>query len=93
MKAQVAEGHLLATVYARTLRRAAELLGSEEELALRLNVTPSHLALWIKDVAATPADVFLRAVDIIAELEGPTYTPKGEDPFAAPTPSRAPRTA
>jgi hypothetical protein len=88
MKAQVAERHLLATVYARTLRRAADLLGSEEKLALRLNVTPSHLALWIKDVAATPADVFLRAVDIITEHECPTNMPSEESP-AAPPPPRA----
>ena len=59
----------MATVHARTLRRAAELLGSEEALALRLNVTLGHLAWWMKDVARTPADVFLRAVDIITEHE------------------------
>jgi hypothetical protein len=92
MKAQVAEGHLLATVHARTLRRAADLLGSEEKLALRLKVTPSHLSLWMKDVAPTPADVFLRAVDIIAEHEGRTNTPS-EKPSAAPTAPRAPHTA
>jgi hypothetical protein len=69
MKAQVAERDLLATVHATALRRAAQLLGSELKLALRLNVTPSHLALWMKDVAPIPADVFLNAVDIIAEQE------------------------
>jgi DNA-binding transcriptional regulator YdaS (Cro superfamily) len=57
------------TVYSRTLQRAAELVGGEEALALRLKVTPSHLALWIRDLASPPGDVFLRAADIVSEHE------------------------
>jgi hypothetical protein len=59
----------MATVYSRTLQRAAELVGGEEELALRLNVPPIHLAIWIRDFGAPPADVFLMAADIVSEHE------------------------
>jgi DNA-binding transcriptional regulator YdaS (Cro superfamily) len=48
-----------------TLRRAADIVGGEEALALHLGVTPSHLALWLKSIADTPDTVFLRAVDIV----------------------------
>jgi hypothetical protein len=56
-------------LYLRTLRRAAELIGDDEELALRLKVTPSHLALWIQGVEKAPTYIFLRAVDLVAERE------------------------
>jgi DNA-binding transcriptional regulator YdaS (Cro superfamily) len=51
------------------LRRAAEIVGGEQRLALRLGVTPSHLALWISSAANTPDAVFLLAVDIVLEYE------------------------
>jgi DNA-binding transcriptional regulator YdaS (Cro superfamily) len=50
---------------ARTLRRAADIVGGEEALALRLGVIPSHLALWLKSIADVPDAVFLRAVDMV----------------------------
>jgi transcriptional regulator with XRE-family HTH domain len=55
------------TVYIRTLKRAAEITGGEEELARRLKVTPSHLVLWIRGVVPPSGDVFLRAADIVNE--------------------------
>ena len=55
------------TVYIRTLKRAAELIGSEEALARHLNVVPSHVELWIRGVVSPPGDVFLRAADIVSE--------------------------
>ena len=57
----------MATVHARTLRRAAEICGGEQQLAAWLRVTPSHLTRWIKGIAATPPDVFFRAVDLIVD--------------------------
>lgn len=54
-------------VHARTLKRAAEIAGGEQLLALRLRVTPSHLALWLAGIEAPPVDIFLRAVDIVTE--------------------------
>jgi DNA-binding transcriptional regulator YiaG len=58
-------------LYLRTLRRAAELIGDQEALARRLNVTPSHLALWIQGVEKPPTYVFLRAVDLVSERQFP----------------------
>ena len=34
-------------VYLRTLQRAVQICGGEQALALRIRVTPSHLALWL----------------------------------------------
>jgi DNA-binding transcriptional regulator YdaS (Cro superfamily) len=62
----------LAGVHVRTLRRAAALVGGEQELALRLKVTPSHLVLWMAGAAVPPADVFLRAVDIVMDHVQPS---------------------
>jgi DNA-binding transcriptional regulator YdaS (Cro superfamily) len=62
----------LAQVHVRTLRRAAALVGGEDELALRIKVTPSHLVLWLAGVEVPPADVFLRAVDIVMDHVQPS---------------------
>jgi DNA-binding transcriptional regulator YdaS (Cro superfamily) len=67
----------LAEVHVRTLRRAAELVGGEQALALRLQVTPSHLALWLAGVEVPPADVFLRAVDIVMDHVQPSSPVRG----------------
>lgn len=56
-------------LYAETLRRAAGLVGGEQALALRLKVTPSHLALWMNGASLPPSDIFLKAADIVAEHE------------------------
>ena len=57
------------TVYARTLRRAAELLGGEGALAARLGVTKDELDLWLRNFVRPPNDVFLKAADIVGEHE------------------------
>ena len=59
----------VAEVHVATLRRAAEIAGGEQQLAVVLKVTPSHLALWLRGVTEPPGDVFLRAVDLISEHE------------------------
>ena len=56
-------------VHVRTLKRAAEIAGGEQPLALCLKVTPSHLALWLAGIETPPVDVFLRAVDIVTDHE------------------------
>lgn len=56
-------------VRAKTLQRAAEILGGELSLAFRLRVTPSHLALWISGVEAPRDGAFLGAVDIVLEQD------------------------
>jgi DNA-binding transcriptional regulator YdaS (Cro superfamily) len=55
------------TVYARTLRRAADLVGGELELAARLDVAPRDLTLWFSGSVQPPMHVFLKAVDIVVD--------------------------
>jgi hypothetical protein len=54
------------TLYARAMRRAAEILG-EPELAARLDVTEGKLRFWIQGAAEPPGDVFLKVADILGE--------------------------
>lgn len=58
------------TVHARTLKRAAQIVGGLEQLAYRLEVTPSRLALWVAATEPTPPNVFLKAVDLIQDHGG-----------------------
>jgi hypothetical protein len=57
----------VADVRLETLRRAAQIVGGEQQLAIQLRVTPSHLALWLRGVEPTPSHVFLRAVDVVSD--------------------------
>jgi hypothetical protein len=63
-------------VHIRTLIRAAQIVGGPEALALRLNVTPSHLALWMSGAEPCPPNIFLRAVDLV--LERANQPPRGQ---------------
>jgi hypothetical protein len=63
------------TLYARTLKRAAEIAGGTEALAVRLKIVPSHLTLWILGAEPTPPEIFLKAVDLISEYDGPKNQP------------------
>lgn len=54
-------------VRVRTLRRAAEIMGGEQPLAVHLRVTPSHLALWLEGKEVPPDHIFLKAVDLVTE--------------------------
>ena len=56
-------------VYIRTLARAAEIGGGQQELAFRLKVTPSHLSLWMGGLEPCPGQVFLMAVDLVLERD------------------------
>ncbi len=60
-------GDTVSSVHAKTLQRAAEIVGGEQQLALRLKVTPSHLALWIQGIEQPPGDIFLQAVDLVVD--------------------------
>jgi DNA-binding transcriptional regulator YdaS (Cro superfamily) len=54
-------------VYARTLTRAAEIVGGQRKLAFRLKVAPSRLTLWIAGLEQAPAHIFLQAVDVVLD--------------------------
>ena len=56
-------------LYLRTLERAVQIAGGEQALALRLKVTPSHLALWLKGFEEPTTEAFLRAADVVSEHE------------------------
>ncbi len=53
------------TVYARTLHRACEILGSLDALSRHLDVPAPALARWISGAEPPPLDVFLAAVDVV----------------------------
>ena len=53
------------SVRARTLSKAADIVGGPEALRRRLNVSALLLGLWLAGAETPPTDVFLKAVDII----------------------------
>jgi len=64
----------------RTLMRAAQLVGGPQALALKLKVTPSHLALWMSGAEPCPPNVFLHAVDLVLERGAPVARKPGPPP-------------
>lgn len=52
-------------IYARTLRRAAEIVGGVNELAARWNVPRDDLVHWMQGTKRAPTRIFLQAVDIV----------------------------
>jgi hypothetical protein len=74
----------VAELYVKTLQRAAEIVGGEQELALRLKVTPSHLALWLRGVEKPPGAIFLRAVDLVMEYEMARLAARSQDADGPP---------
>ena len=54
------------TAHTRTLRRAVEVVGSPEELAETLGVSPESLAAWLAGDQALPNEIYLRALDVVS---------------------------
>lgn len=54
-----------ASIYRRTLQKAADLMGGREELARELEVRGDDLAAWLAGKAPVPRAVFLTAVDLV----------------------------
>jgi hypothetical protein len=71
----------VSTVYARTLRRAADYAGGVEGLARQLKVKAVHLIAWIEGVETPPMEIFLKAVDIVTErfIPSPLNSPPSRD--------------
>ena len=61
------------TVYARTLKRAAEIVGGDTSLAVWLRVTPSHLSLWLSGTEDPPVEINLP----LAAADGKPRDPAG----------------
>ena len=62
-------------LYARTLKRAAQVAGGTEQLATLLKVPRSYVSLWIAGGESAPAEIFLKAVDLISESDGSKPSP------------------
>jgi len=56
------------TATIRTLRRALATIGSEERLAAALNCSPLDLMRWLTGEKPAPSDVFIAALDIVANM-------------------------
>ena len=54
-----------ASVHARTLHRACEVLGGVAPTCRHLDVTPASLERWIGGVEQPPMPVFLKAVEVV----------------------------
>lgn len=54
------------TVYRRTLARAIEIAGSQENLARFLACTPNEIAKWTSGESNPPMPIFLAMVDVVA---------------------------
>ena len=55
------------SVYQQTMRRAAEIVGSDEVLAQRLGAAREDLLRWLSGEERPPMESFLRAVDIVVK--------------------------
>ena len=76
------------TVYARTLRRAAEIKGGEDPLAKHLGVSPNQLSIWINDLVTPPSGIFVVAADIVGQHElSELRKLKGQSESAPPAPT------
>ena len=64
------------TVYARTLKRAADIVGGESALASRLSLGPEIVAQWVRGEGVPPTKVFLQAVDIVTAHDTMIIEPK-----------------
>jgi len=55
------------SVRSRTLAKAAQIVGGQDVLRRRLNVSALLLGLWLTGTEPPPTDVFLKAVDIVED--------------------------
>ena len=58
------------TPQTRTLRRALEIAGSSETLARMLQCEVATLLIWLAGEQPTPAQVYLKALDIVSGRRG-----------------------
>jgi len=59
------------TAQTRTLQRALEVAGTLERLAERLAVSTADLSSWLAGTRPTPAEVYLRALDVVSRGRPP----------------------
>lgn len=56
-----------ASVYRRTLQKAAELAGGQKKLARYLSVPRGELEKWLAGTGTPPIATFLKAVDLVLD--------------------------
>ena len=66
------------TVHARTVQRAAEIVGGIELLAGQLDVRDENLRKWLEGELPVPQQIFFRCIDIVNahqldEISGQTF--------------------
>ena len=69
---------MLHDIHTRALKRAAQILGGEEQLRAYLGATELDFRAWTSE-KELPRNIFLRLVDIITEEEVrsvKTYSPR-----------------
>ncbi len=54
-------------IHKRALQRAVEIAGGSDQLARRLALAPTHIAMWLSHEYQVPGDVFLQVVDFLVE--------------------------
>ena len=59
----------MASLGAKVLQRASQLLGGTPKLRRYLKVSALSLSVWMAGAEPPPRDVFLKAVDVIADSE------------------------
>jgi hypothetical protein len=72
-----------ASVYSRTLQKAAEAAGGQKKLARLLRVPLVDLDKWIAGKDEPPMAVFLKAVDLVLD---DTTSPGASEPGDPPAP-------
>lgn len=63
------------SVYARAVRRAAEITGGVTQLSAEWHVPIEELMSWLEGTRPVPQEFFLRAVDIITEYDVEELSP------------------
>ena len=67
------------SVYARAVRRAAEIAGGMIQLSAAWHVPIEELMKWLEGTRPVPQEFFLRAVDIITEYDVEELNHPAED--------------
>ena len=80
---------MAASVYARAVRRAAELVGGRDNLASALQVPRAEIDKWLAEEKKPPRDMFLRVVDLIIDDGRPAGGGSGLPEPPAPRESAA----
>jgi hypothetical protein len=74
------------TVHARTVQRAAQIVGGIALLAGQLDVRDENLKKWLEGSLPVPEEIFLRCVDIVSARE--LHEISGTHPSVPPGPGK-----